>query len=223
MELQGKTVNFLGDSITEGVGVTDISNRYDNALKNMVGLKAVYNYGIGGTRIAYQTTPSDYPAHDLFFCGRAYWMNKTADVIVVYGGVNDWMHGDAPFGKIGDTTQSTFCGAVDLLMRILKQEYANAKIVFLTPAHACPTGLSDKSPSTWAIKRDDAKPLESYVDVIEKTGKKYDIPVFNLYQNLGINPNDESQREMYTVDGLHFNDKGHIVLAEKLADFLRSL
>ena len=32
MELKGKTINFLGDSITEGVGVSDIqNNRYDNA------------------------------------------------------------------------------------------------------------------------------------------------------------------------------------------------
>ena len=34
MELKGKIVDFLGDSITEGVGVTDrATNRYDNVMK----------------------------------------------------------------------------------------------------------------------------------------------------------------------------------------------
>ena len=36
MDLKGKTINFLGDSITEGCGVTDIeANRYDNVIKKM--------------------------------------------------------------------------------------------------------------------------------------------------------------------------------------------
>lgn len=44
--MEGKTINFLGDSITECVGVVNLKNRYDNRLKNMLNLKAVYNYGI---------------------------------------------------------------------------------------------------------------------------------------------------------------------------------
>ena len=42
MELQGKIIHFLGDSITEGAGVADIvNNRYDNRLKKMCALSAV--------------------------------------------------------------------------------------------------------------------------------------------------------------------------------------
>ena len=90
MELKGKVIDFLGDSITEGVGVSDRkNNRYDNVLKRECGLKETYNYGVGGSRIAHQRTPSAKPRHDLCFCGRAYDLNKTADVIVVYGGIND--------------------------------------------------------------------------------------------------------------------------------------
>ena len=52
MNLAGKRVAFLGDSITEGAGVVDQSNRYDNVLKKECGLAETFNYGIGGTRIA---------------------------------------------------------------------------------------------------------------------------------------------------------------------------
>lgn len=115
MELKGKTINFLGDSITEGVGVSDINNnRYDNRLKSLLGLKKVNNYGIGGTRIAHQYFPSEKPRYDLCFCGSAYNMDKGADVIVVYGGVNDYIHGDACFGKLKGKMPATFCGVVDL-------------------------------------------------------------------------------------------------------------
>ncbi len=223
MELSEKIIDFLGDSITEGVGVADLSNRYDNVLKGLLNLKEVFNYGIGGTRIAHQRTVSDKPRFDLCFCGRAYDLNKRADVIVVYGGVNDWIHGDAPFGEITDTEPSSFCGGVDFLMRFLKTEYPNAQIVFMTPAHAVLDSFSDRIASTLPIKQADAKPLIEYVRVIEKKGEAHDIPVLNLYEKLGIDANDEKQRAEFYADGLHLNDKGHTVLAERLAEFLKSL
>ena len=41
MELNGKIIDFLGESITEGVGVSNREeNRYDNRLKAKYGLKA---------------------------------------------------------------------------------------------------------------------------------------------------------------------------------------
>lgn len=224
MDFAGKTVAFLGDSITEGVGVADIADcRYDNRLKKMLGLGQVYNYGIGGTRLAHQSVPSEKPRYDLCFCGRAYNLDKSADLIVVYGGVNDWIHGDAPFGEMTDTTPATFCGGVDFLMRLLKSEYENIPVVFMTPAHANFDGMSDAFPSTRAVKKPDAKALEAYVNVIEEKGRQYSIPVLNLYRDLGIDPNNQQDKEAYTADGLHFNDEGHAVLAQRLAQFLETL
>ena len=110
MILEGKKIAFLGDSITEGVGVSDrASNRYDNILKKSCGLAKTYNYGVSGTRLAHQSVPSEKPRFDLCFCGRAYDMANDADIVVVYGGINDYIHGDAPVGKIGDRTPATFC------------------------------------------------------------------------------------------------------------------
>lgn len=223
MQLENKTVCFLGDSITEGVGVENLSNRYDNQLKSILNLKEVFNYGISGTRLAHQSCPSNPPRYDLCFCGRAYNLNKDADVIVVYGGVNDYIHGDAPFGHLTDTVPSTFCGAVDFIMNFLKENYQLSKIVFMTPAHMNLDDLSDKNISNRPCKKADAKPLAKYVDVINKKGKQYNIPVLDLFCNLGIDPNNETQKAEYTADGLHFNDKGHGVLAKCLAEFLISL
>ena len=224
MELKGKIINFLGDSITEGAGVSDIANcRYDNVIHREYGLAAHNNYGIGGTRLAYQSVPSDKPAHDLYFLGRAHKMAKNADVVVVYGGVNDYIHGDAYFGTMEDTAPTTFCGAVYALMDFLTTQYAEKTVVFMTPAHMCYGGVSDREVSPRSVKKPDAKPLQAYVDVIKARGAEFGIPVLDLFEKLGLDPNDEEQRSTYTVDGLHFNDAGHTFLAKALGEFLLSL
>ena len=223
MELKGKIIDFLGDSITEGVGVTDQNNRYDNVIHRRFELAAHYNYGIGGTRLAHQSVPSEIPRYDLCFCGRAYLLDKSADLIVVYGGVNDYIHGDAYFGTMEDRTPTTFCGAVYFLMNLLKTNYEGKKIVFMTPAHMHFKGISDKCLTGRPMKKPDAQPLSAYVEVIKARGEELGIPVLDLFEKLPIDPNNESDREKYTVDGLHFNDEGQGILAKTLGDFLETL
>lgn len=224
MTLEGKIIDFLGDSITEGVGVEDCENsRYDSIIKQKCKLKAAYNYGIGGTRIAHQTRPSEKPRYDLCFCGRAYDLNPEADIIVVYGGVNDYIHGDAPFGKIGDKTPATFCGGVEFLMQLLEELYPDAQKVFMTPARMQYDDFDDEKPSNREMKSADSKPLADYARVIEETGNKHGIPVLNLYERLPINPNIAEHKEKYTADGLHFNDDGHKILADTLIEFIRKI
>ena len=195
MELKGKIIDFLGDSITEGVGVTDQNNRYDNVIHRRFELAAHYNYGIGGTRLAHQSVPSEIPRYDLCFCGRAYMLDKSADLIVVYGGVNDYIHGDAYFGTMEDRTPTTFCGAVYFLMNLLKTNYEGKKIVFMTPAHMHFKGISDKCLTGRPMKKPDAQPLSAYVEVIKARGEELGIPVLDLFEKLPIDPNNESDRE----------------------------
>ncbi len=224
MDCKGKIINFLGDSITEGVGVEDVAqNRYDNILKRRLGLKAVYNYGVSGTRIAHQSRPSEKPRYDLCFCGRAYDLHPDADIIIVYGGINDFIHGDAPIGAMGDTTPATFYGGVDFLMRLLTEHYPNAKILFLTPARCAWNNRHYNQPSNRIEKRDDAKEVRFYGEVIMKTAEKYHISVLDLFEKLPIEPTNPEERETYTSDGLHFNDEGHKVLAKVLEEFLVDL
>ena len=54
MELKNKVINFLGDSITEGVGASSAETRYVDRVAVLAGLARANNYGISGTRIARQ-------------------------------------------------------------------------------------------------------------------------------------------------------------------------
>ena len=60
MELKGKRINFLGDSITEGVGIASVEDAYWNLLKQNCSLLEARGYGIGGTRIARQHLPGGW-------------------------------------------------------------------------------------------------------------------------------------------------------------------
>lgn len=224
MNLENKIIDFLGDSITEGAGVEDcIESCYRNIIKRKCNLKEAYTHAISGTRIAHQKNPSEKPRYDLCFCGRAYDLNENADVIVVYGGVNDFIHGDAPFGKMTDNMPNSFCGGVEFLMNLLCELYPKAQKVFLTPARCVYKTIHYEKTSDRDMKAPDSKPLKAYVDVIVEKGKEHNIPVLNLYEKLPIDPAIKEDCEKYMVDGLHFNKYGHEVLADLLIEFLENI
>lgn len=224
MDLTGKVVNFLGDSITEGACVGDLTLRYDNRIKAEYGLCAVHNYGISGTRLAYQRTPSAYPRFDLYFPGRIFDLCPDADVTVVYGGVNDYLHGTAPFGTETDETPDTFCGAVNFLMTALPARYPKMKFLFLTPARVCHTEAPDDTkPSTCPLPGREQRPLADYVDAILAAGRRHGIPVLDMYRDFPLKASDPETRAKYTGDGLHFNAAGHAFLADFVAQALKKL
>ena len=60
MKLEGMRIDFLGDSITEGAGTSGPDKVFHQVMKEKYNLKAAYNYGVSGTRIARQRTPSEW-------------------------------------------------------------------------------------------------------------------------------------------------------------------
>ncbi|MBQ7485104.1 MAG: SGNH/GDSL hydrolase family protein [Oscillospiraceae bacterium] len=216
MELTGKKVNFLGDSITQGIGVKDPANRYPDRLAARYGL-IVRNYGIRRTRIARQHVPSEDPAKDLDFCGRVAGMDDDADLVLVFGGTNDFGHGDAPLGEMSDRTPYTFYGALHTLYGSLIKKYPDAVIVVLTPLHR----LQEDDPATNAFRKGYV-PLKRFVEAIREVAEYYALPVLDLHASSGLQPKVPAIRERYVPDGLHPNDAGHAILAERIGAFLTS-
>lgn len=82
MNLNDKKIAFLGDSITEGHGVSSVGNRFTDLIAKNEGA-TIYNYGIGGTRIAYQKEPSLEPVWDKCFIDRVDEMENDAGHIIL--------------------------------------------------------------------------------------------------------------------------------------------
>lgn len=218
MELQGIKINFIGDSITEGAGVATPDHRYPDRIAAASGA-ICRNYGISGTRIARQHCPSADPAMDRHFCSRVEEMAPDADVVVVFGGTNDFGHGDAPFGQFSDRTDDTFCGALHVLYQKLLERYPRAHILILTPLHR----LEEDCPRGDGSKQADAPLLQAYVEAIRETAAYYALPVLDLYAVSGLQPHVPVIQALYMPDGLHPNDTGHQRLAEVILRYLRQL
>lgn len=219
MDLQGKKINLLGDSITEGGGALDWSNCYAERLKRSGLFAAVRNYGISGTRIARQTKPSEWPAFDRHFVTRVPEMDPDADIVLLFGGTNDFGHGDAPLGTPADRTDSTFYGGLRLLFEAAVAKYPSAKIVVLTPFHR----LNEDSLSGDGSKTVPGAPLRVYVEAIRDLAEEFSLPVLDLFRESGLQPNLPAIQKTYMPDGLHPNDEGHRILAEKILRFLQNL
>lgn len=211
MELKGKKINFLGDSITEGSCATRPEWAYVEVMKTSYGLAAARNYGIGGTRIARQQVPSENPKFDRDFPSRVSEMDPDADIVIVFGGTNDHGHGDAPFGVDSDRTADTFCGACHCLYRSLLENFPRAKIVVLTPLH--------REVET----RADGITLEDYVNQIRNAAAQYGLPILDLYERSTIKANVPEIAARLTTDGLHPNDEGHAILAQEIGEYLKTL
>lgn len=216
MELKNKTVCFLGDSITAGTGASSPEKCYVSLFAKVHPSAKVYNFGIGGTRIAKQIKQSENLKWDKYFGGRVADMPKNADLICVFGGTNDFGHGDAPFGELGDTDEYTFSGAVYTLMRSLIEKYSDAKIVFFTPLHRA-------SELNIAVRRDGEFILRDYVKRIKETAEYFSIPVLDLWSVSGIQPSVEIIKEKYLPDGLHPNDAGYKKLFDIINSYIVSL
>ena len=83
MNLSGKKINFLGDSITHGSGTSGEDKRFSNLIAAKTGA-ICRNYGIGGTRIARQFNRTIPDFDDTDYCSRVCKMDPDADIVVVF-------------------------------------------------------------------------------------------------------------------------------------------
>ncbi len=219
MNLEGLKINFLGDSITQGVGASSEDTIYHAVLKREAKLGEARNYGISATRFALQRGTLEKPKDDYVdvnsFCERFEQMDDDADAVVVFGGTNDYGHGDAPIGTFTDRTPDTFYGACHYLFSGLVKKYLGKTIVIMTPLHRL-----DEERSSSPNKNGDSKPLRVYVNIIREVAGYYSLPLLDLYASSGIQPELKEIRDMYVPDGLHPNDAGNAIIAHKLKRFL---
>lgn len=221
MELKGLKINFLGDSITQGVGTSSKETIYHAVLAKEVGLSQANNYGISGTRFAIQKGTEKQPKDDYVdinsFCERFDKMDD-ADAVVVFGGTNDYGHGDAPLGSFADRTPDTFYGACHYLFSGLIRKYLGKPIVIMTPLHR-----TNEQEVPDIKMPGDYGDLKTYVNIIREVAEFYSLPVLDLFKTSGLQPAIKEIQDTYIPDGLHPNDKGHEVIAHKLRLFLESI
>ena len=126
--IYGKKIACLGDSFTYGVAtyVAKMNSRY---------LSNAKNYGVASSRIVLDATSGGTTIQS--FLNRYASMDDDADIITVFGGINDSYDIGAGVLDIGDINSAldttTFYGGFKLLVTNLMRKYPDKQIIGIIP------------------------------------------------------------------------------------------
>lgn len=122
-ELEGLTVNAIGDSYFAGNGLQEhyvwinlLARKYNMTMNN---------YGINGSTVSNAVTKF----HPI--CDR-YQEMPEADIILVEGGRNDFNQ-KVPIGTADSRDTTTYMGALNVILDGIQEKYPDAMIVCITP------------------------------------------------------------------------------------------
>ncbi len=199
------TVSFLGDSITYG---WKSDKSYAEMLANKLEADTYNNYGIVGSTIS---TGGDSDTTNPMVT-RYTDIDSDSDLIVVFGGTNDWYH-NVELGSLGDIDTDTFYGALQTLMSSLQEDYPDATIVFVTPIKRIRDGASD-------MENSNGNTLEEFAEAVCEVAEANGISVIDLYHNENTDFTSDTSYTLFWSDGLHPNVFGDSIIANEIYKYL---
>ncbi len=195
-------VIFFGDSITQA-GVQP--GGYITVLGDLLKQKGLADQfqltgaGIGGNKV-----------YDLYLRMEDDVLAKNPNTVVIWVGVNDVWH-KRTHGT--GTDADKFEGFYNALIKKLKQK--NIRVLICTPA-----AIGEKTDFSNELDGD----LNKYAAIIRRIAQTNNCPLIDLRKtfldyNLANNP-ENKDRNILTSDGVHLNEKGNALVAEKMLEAL---
>lgn len=112
---------------------------------------------------------------------------ETYDLVVVFGGINDYIR-DIPMGESGGDKLTSFKPAVDDFFATLTETFVGARIAVLTPLRTS----NYNNANTAGHKQSD------YADYIRSVAQMYALPVLDLMNHSGFHPEHDTFRQRWT-------------------------
>ena len=157
------------------------------------------------------------------FVNRLDTIPADADIVVIFGGTNDWGN-NATLGSITDTGTSSFYGAYKYILEWLAVNRPNAKVMTMTPLKRYFRGGGTTWVNAQTTPNNKGNLLQDYVRAVKEVSEMYAIPCVDLHNESGLNPVLESVRNRFIGDGLHptaeGNKKMYPVILDKMRPFL---
>ena len=184
--INGKTVIFLGSSVTFGYGSLGVS--FADFLEKTDGIIAVKE-AVSGTTLV------DKKSNSYISRMKKIDKNINADAFVCQLSTNDATK-EMPLGvisdsfKMSDFNTQTIAGAIEYIIAYAKETWS-CPVVFYTQA------------------KYDSDHYAKMVDLLLKIQNKWNITVIDLWNNSEINSITDEQREIYLVDRIHPTKAGY--------------
>ena len=238
----GKKIAFLGDSITEGVGVNK-GECFWNYLEDLIGCVSV-SFGKSGELVR-----GLLPQVDELYATCA----EEIDAIVIFAGTNDY-NGGLPMGewyippqdceivvyegektlyatrkrRDFNTDISTVRGSVNALMSKVREYYPTKQVIIMTPLHRAYANYGGSN-----IQYDELHTnkggfyVDEYVNVLKETPNIWACELIDLHAKSGLFPLNDVQAKTFfcnsETDRLHPNADGHMRIAEVMAVAMKNI
>lgn len=237
----GKTVAFIGDSITDPHQIKDsLNDIYWHQLESILGIKP-YVYGISGRQMDDVVPQAERMEAEL---------GRNVDAIFIFLGTNDY-NSSVPLGEWYTVSRQrvtisgpievwrahrdfcydaeTFRGRINIGLKYLKDRYPTKQIILMTPIHRERFRMNPKNDQPdeefanalglW---------LDEYVDAVKEAGNVWSVPVIDLHGTSGLMPLVDGQKPYYRTvirnknpeeywDYLHPGTEGHKRIAYTIA------
>lgn len=139
-------------------------------------------------------------------------LNSNADLVTIFGGVNDWAHNNIPLGNYDDvTTSQSFYGALNTLLLGIKNQCPNARIIFMSPLKVGTNAFSNyitDGKNTYELT------LLDYIQAIKYKCHQYNIEFVDLYGVTGLDPAVDTAN--FQSDEVHLTASGQVALKDYL-------
>ena len=185
--LQGKTIIFLGSSVTEGTGGGGVS--FVDYLEKKDGVIPVRD-AVSGTTLVTTGTDSYIPRME------AMDPSIQADAFVCQLSTNDATQG-LPLGIISDSYDrkafdtKTIAGAIEYIISYARDTW-NCPVIFFTGTKYDNTAYGQM------------------VDILLKIQEKWNCGVIDLWNDESLNDISDEMRKLYMLDGIHPTKAGYL-------------
>ena len=183
-----KTVSIIGDSMSVGGWTSTIGNLLNAEIDNNA---------VSGTKI----TGSG-------FMNQLSNISPDADLIIIFGGTNDYWHKNCNIGTDDSTGTSTFIGSLKAIINYLKTNHPDAEYLFVFPADQTFQGNScttDFGKGTF----DDFR--QAFIKVCTDNG----------VHCLDLEESSDYDCSVHSGDGVHPNATGYSIIANAMYKYVK--
>lgn len=137
------------------------------------------------------------------------------EILLIEAGVNDYHAGTMIYPETDEYDKYTFAGALRSTIRDIREANPHVRIILVTPPYTWYPGRG----ITCETYNLGGGILEEYVNAEISVANEMGVEIIDIYHDFYMHEQWEDW-EKYSRDGLHPNETGRILIAEKIAVFL---
>lgn len=143
---------------------------------------------------------------------------ESVKILVIEHGVNDYFAGVPVDNPENPYDVNTFGGALRYSLKTLQEAYPEVRILLSTPIYC------------WYVREEVSCEerefgggyLEEYVELELQIAEEYGVEILDQYHDSGIGSTGKYEEwQIYTEDGVHLNEAGRRLIAERIASVLQ--